>query len=374
MKLRTRFRSVGLVGTGLLLAAVLQGCGRESPVATDEPGSYAAVAIDLTQLHRAPGLGMQVACASLASQIALRITPEHGAVQNFSRAIPAEASTIRFDSITVTEGSVTFSVSITSDNGTVLYGGEATQRVGPPSFQVNVTLAKLAPVLQVCPGHFVLERSNKFSQAAQVWNRGIGTLTYEAASPACDSGPCIAFRVPVGSVDSGQASLLSASLPRMTPQTSLELRVQSPGGSVPVAVTLGLLPDLVVDTLVATDTVSFKDGLELPVRVVVRNAGNAAAPIFKVAAFSTQPGTTSLADFVVPGQADRVYAYTAGPLLPGARVTFEGTIVFFGQFGTPFRLHVRADSCAGDELFETYCRVDEFDEANNVSVDLNPFP
>jgi hypothetical protein len=376
MKAKARSRSIRLVGAELLLGAALAGCGRESPVGADDAGSYAAVAIDLSQLHRPPGPGTQQTCASLAAEVALRVTPERGAVQEFSRAIPAEASIIRFDSIAVTEGSVAFSVSITSNNGTVLYGGEATQQVAPPTFEVDLALAALSPVLQVCPGHMVLDRLTAFTESVRVLNRGIGALTYEAVAPMCERGPCIEFRSPSGTAVPGPGSQLSAFLPRMTTQTSLELRVQSPGGSVPVAVTLGQLPDLVIDTLVATDTVSFTErGMEQPVRVVVWNAGNAAAPIFKVAASYSQPGTESVTDFEVPGQPQGAYAYTAGPLLPGARVLFEGTIVFFDtDAGPPYRLWVVADSCSGDELFETYCRVDEFDEANNVSVDLNPFP
>lgn len=373
---KPRRRHAGLIGAGLLLGAAVAGCGRESPVAADDPGAYTTVSIDLSALHRPPASGMQVGCASLAAEAALRVTPEHGAVQEFSRAIPAEASTIRFDSIAVTEGSVDFSVSITSDNGTLLYGGEATEQISAPTFQVNLALAKLAPVLQVCPGHIILDRSTDFSETVQVFNRGIGTLTYEAVAPVCNGVPCIGFEVPAGSAAADQSSELFAFLPRMTSQTSLEVRVNSPEGSVPVAVTLGLLPDLVVDSVVATDTVSFTErGMEQPVRVVVLNAGNAAAAIFKVAAFYSQPGTESVTVFEVAGQPQSPYAYTEGPLLPGTRVVFEGRIVFFdSDAGSPYRLWVAADSCSGDELFDTYCRVDEFDEANNVSVELNPFP
>jgi hypothetical protein len=372
MTRNSRRRNAGLIGAGLLLGAAVAGCGRESPVAADDPGSYTTVSIDLSELHRPPALGMQVACASLAAEAALRVTPEHGAVQQYSRAIPAEASTIRFDSIAVTEGSVDFSVSITSDNGTLLYGGEATEQISAPTFQVDLALAKLAPVLQVCPGHIVLDRSTEFSGTVQIFNRGIGTLTYEAVAPTCAGVPCIGFEVPTGSAAPDQFSELFAFLPRMTNETSLEVRVHSPEGSVPLGVTLGQLPDLVVETLEATgDVLLVNRQTAQPVRVVIRNAGNAPAAIFKVAAEYTRSDTTFLGPFQVPGQTDFFYAFTQGQLEPGNAVTLEGFILFFafGE-GTPVAFRVHADSCSGDELQPDYCRVDEFDEGNNVSGDL----
>jgi hypothetical protein len=73
----------------------------------------------------------------------------------------------------------------------------------------------------------------------------------------------------------------------------------------------------------------------------------------------------------VPGQTDFFYAFTQGQLEPGNAVTLEGFILFFafGE-GTPVAFRVHADSCSGDELQPDYCRVDEFDEGNNVSGDL----
>jgi hypothetical protein len=266
-------------------------------------------------------------------------------------------------------------VSVTSDNGTILYSGESTQAVGPPTFRVNLTLAAVAPVLQVCPGHMLLDRSTRFTETVRVLNRGLGTLTYEAVTPMCERGPCVEFRVPTGTALPDPGSLLSASFPRMTTQTSLELRVQSPVGSVPIAVTLGLLPDLVVDTLFATDTAIFTNhGVEQPVRVVIRNVGNATAGIFKVAAEYTDIKGLSVGRFLVIGQTDSTYSYTQNPLLPGAEVTLDGKIIFLFAGGrVPVMLRLHADSCRGDELAEAFCRVDEFDEGNNVSADLAPF-
>jgi hypothetical protein len=362
-----------LVGAAMLIAAGLPGCGRESPVATgDDPGSSATVAIDVSALHRPPVLGMQGPCASLAATMALRVTPQRGTVQNFSRAIPAEASIIRFESIDVTEGQVVFSVVVTSDNGTTLYSGEVTEQISPPTFQVNLSLSIQAPVLQVCPGHIVLDRSTNFSESVQVLNRGIGALTYEAVAPMCERGPCIGFEVPAGTAVPGPGNQLFAFLPQMTTQTSLELRVQSPGGSVPIAVTLGQLPDLVVDTLVATDTVLFtKEGPQQPVQVVIRNVGNAPAEIFKVAAEYTGSNGTFVGRFLVPGQADPFYPFTQDPLAPGGQVTLDGLIQFstFGSAG-PVLFRVEADSCSSEEDHAPYCRIDEFDESNNISPEL----
>jgi hypothetical protein len=376
MRAASSRRNSALIGAGLLLGAALIGCGQESPVSTTDSGSSASVAIDLSALHRPPVLGMQGPCASLAATVALRVTPAHGAVQNFSRAIPAESSTIQFESIEVTEGQVAFSVVVTSDNGTVLYASEATEQIIPPTFQVNLTLSPQAPVLQVCPGHIVLDRPTGFSDSVRVVNRGIGTLTYETVAPVCERGPCIEFDLPTGTAVPSPGTQVIAVLPRMITQTSLELRVQSPGGSVPVSVTLGQLPDLVVDTLFATDTASFTNqGVEQPVRVVIRNVGNATAGIFKVAAEYTDVKGVSAGRFLVIGQTDSIYSYTQNPLLPGAEVILDGKIVFLFAGGrVPVMLRLRADSCRGEEFADVFCRVDEFDEGNNVSADLNPFP
>jgi hypothetical protein len=368
-------RTCWLAGAATLLAAALPGCERGSPVSTNDAGPSGTIAIDVSALHRPPVRGMQGPCASLAATMALRITPEHGSVQNFSRAVPAEASTVQFESIDVTEGQVTFSVTVTSDNGTILYASESTEQISPPAFQANLTLAPQAPVLQVCPGHIVLDRTTGFSDSLRVVNRGIGTLTYEAVSPVCELGACLQFDVPTGTALPTPGSQLITVLPRMTTQTSLELRVQTPAGSLPVEVTLGQLPDLVVDTMFTTDTVSFTNqGSEQPVRVVIRNVGNALAGAFKVAAEYTDIKGLSPGRFVVPGQTpDSIYSFTQNPLAPGEAVTLDGKIIFlFAGGDVPVMLRLLVDSCRGEELTQVFCRVDEFDEGNNVSAELPP--
>lgn len=370
-------RTWALINAGLLVGSTLSGCGRDSPVGAGDAAPYTRVEIDLGELYRPPLGVVQEACASIAAEIVLRVTPEGGPSQEFSRSIPAQASIISFDSIEVAQGPVQFSATVTSDNGTVLFGGDSTPLLDQSTFRVGMTLEKLAPVLQVCPGHVVLERSRGFSDTLQVFNRGIGTLTYQAQTPSCDRGPCLGFQASAGSAAAGQANKLFAFLQRMTPQTSLEMRVQSPEGSVPVTVSLGQLPDLVVDSLVATDRARFVgEATEQPVRVVIRNVGNAPAGIFRVAAeytpfggtFDAPPGP-ALGLFLVEGQTENDRPFTERPLAPGTAVRFEGSIRFF--YSNTAQLRVYADTCLGDDfLLPTPCLVDEFDERNNVSADL----
>jgi hypothetical protein len=132
-------------------------------------------------------------------------------------------------------------------------------------------------------------------------------------------------------------------------------------------------PDLVVQLFYqpGSATVSATGSVELPVRAVVRNIGNAAADIFKVSAHYAVAGGKFVAPFTVRGQESIWYAYTSEPLEPGAAVVFEGIVTLPAALqGSVVSLTVVADSCSGDEFMPAYCRVEESNEDNNESATL----
>jgi hypothetical protein len=362
------------IGIGLLLGINLLGCGPDSAATFDQAAPSGSVVLDLSSLRHPPGQGAQQTCASLAAEVVLRVE-EGGEAEEFRRDVAAESGMVRFDGIEVQQGTVRFSAEVLSDNQSLLYGGEISQPIEAATFQVDLALQALAPVLQVCPGDISLGRGSDSSEAVQIRNLGIGTLTYQAVSPDCSQVPCVSFSLPTGSVAEGASGELVAALDRILPATSLELTVQSPQGSVPVAVTLDQFPDLVVGSLELTGTIAINQDLnfEQPVRVVIRNEGNGAADIFKIAAQYTDTlDGTFFTPFQVPGQESSIYAFTGSPLPPGEEVAFEGVVVFssFLLNGAVVRFRLETDSCSGDELPELFCRVDEFDEGNNFSGDI----
>lgn len=134
-------------------------------------------------------------------------------------------------------------------------------------------------------------------------------------------------------------------------------------------------PDLVVTTLETTGppTVNAENSVEVPIRVVVKNQGNAAADVFKVAIEFTggavDPSRTFVVAFTVPGQTDIWYPHTGSSLAAGSTVTFAGKVTFNpAEHGVTISLKATADSCSGDEFMPAYCRVKESDEGNNESA------
>lgn len=129
-------------------------------------------------------------------------------------------------------------------------------------------------------------------------------------------------------------------------------------------------PDLVVTLFetTGTATVNAENSVEVPIRVVVRNQGTAAAGVFKTAIEYTRPQGTFAVPFTVPGQSSLWYPYTSGTLAPGFDVTFNGKVTFHPSVhGMTVTLRAIADSCGGDEFMPDYCRVDESNEGNNES-------
>jgi hypothetical protein len=132
--------------------------------------------------------------------------------------------------------------------------------------------------------------------------------------------------------------------------------------------------DLVVSEFEVTGNgaVNAAGNVELPIRVVVSNEGNAAAAIFKVSAHYTTLRGTFVAPFTVPAQSSFWYPFTNAPLAAGAEAAFEGRLTLPAALeGTAVSLKVLADSCSGDEFMPDYCRVEESDEDNNESGPLS---
>lgn len=363
------------IPVGLVLGITLLGCSPESPATFDQAAPSGSVVVDLSALRRAPGENAQQTCASLAAEVVLRVEDERNGPEEFRRAVAAQSGIVRFDGIEVQQGMVRFSAEVLSENQSVLYAGEISQRIETETFQAELITTARAPVLQVCPGEISLGRGDESSETVQIRNRGLGTLTYQAVSPDCDQIPCVRFEGPSGSLPRGESADLVAILDRIFPVTSLDLTVQSPQGSVAVAMTLGQFPDLMVRSLELTgplDRNGQGDFIQ-PVRVVIRNVGNVAADVFKVAAeYTNEAGGTFVTPFQVPGQQDLFYAFTGAPVQPGEEVTLEGVVVFASFLnGSDLLLRLESDSCSGDEFQEPFCRVDEFDEGNNFSEDVS---
>ena len=129
-------------------------------------------------------------------------------------------------------------------------------------------------------------------------------------------------------------------------------------------------PDLVVTTLetTGTPTVNLEDSAVVPIRVVIKNQGDAAADIFKVSTAYTGTNGPYAVAFTVPGQSNIWYPYTSEPLAAGDDVTFSGNLTFHSSVhGVTVNITAMADSCSGDEFMPDYCRVEESDEDNNES-------
>lgn len=136
----------------------------------------------------------------------------------------------------------------------------------------------------------------------------------------------------------------------------------------------GCKPDLVVTQLEATGSASVnaENSVEVPIRVIIRNQGDAAAEVFKTSTEYSSPEGTFAVAFTVPGQSHIWHPYTAGTLAPGADVAFDGKVTFHPSLhGVTVSLVAIADSCMGDEFMPDYCRVEESNEGNNRSSTIS---
>lgn len=133
----------------------------------------------------------------------------------------------------------------------------------------------------------------------------------------------------------------------------------------------GCAPDLVVATLEASGpaSVNTQGDVEVPVRVIIKNQGNAAADIFKTAIEYTGPKGICIVPFNVQGQKNPWYPYTNASLPSGGEAVFSGKVILNPSkaSGIVIALKAIADSCSGDDSMPDYCRVKESSERNNGS-------
>lgn len=131
-----------------------------------------------------------------------------------------------------------------------------------------------------------------------------------------------------------------------------------------------LPPDLVVDSFTLLADPFYRGNQVIaPANVIIRNQGGEPAGPFRVSVEQIASGNP--VPFTVPGQGDIRYPATAAPLAPGDRATFSGEIRFtFFDPGETIGVVARADSCAGVELADPACAVEESDESNNLSLEL----
>ncbi|MFW6182600.1 MAG: CARDB domain-containing protein [Chloroflexota bacterium] len=141
-------------------------------------------------------------------------------------------------------------------------------------------------------------------------------------------------------------------------------------------------PDLYVSQLVQTTEAFFtEDGqIAVPVAVTIVNGGGSEAERFKVSAHAETNSGIFLFPFTVPGQNSTLYPFTTAPLEADDSITFSGDVLFDDTYqGQTVALFVQADSCAGEEIFQDYCRVEESDEDNwsapiGVALPAEPAP
>lgn len=140
-------------------------------------------------------------------------------------------------------------------------------------------------------------------------------------------------------------------------------------------------PNLVVTTLeldpLNPATVNpLNNSAEVPIRVVIKNQGNAAAEKFKVSTEYTggtiDPARNFVVAFTVPGHSSIWYPATSASLAAGDEVAFRGKLIFNpSERGVTVSLKATADSCSGDEFMPDYCRVEESNEGDNESVAIS---
>jgi len=134
------------------------------------------------------------------------------------------------------------------------------------------------------------------------------------------------------------------------------------------------MPDLVVSSIRITGdpVINSKGAVELPLAVTVKNQGTGIAGNCKVSVDYTRAGGTFVVAYTVPGQSDIWYPYTGTSLGAGATKPFVGKLTFHPSVhGETVTITALADSCSGDEMMPSYCRVNESDESNNESATVS---
>jgi hypothetical protein len=141
-----------------------------------------------------------------------------------------------------------------------------------------------------------------------------------------------------------------------------------------VSVELPMPVDLVITEMTLTGGVArTQDGASfaVPVAVTVENVGGAPAGPFKVSTEAITPDGQFLFPFSVRDQESTWYPFTRAPLGPMESVTLQGAVIIPIRYaGATVRLLALADSCAAEEFAAPECRILEWDEFNNWSVEL----
>ncbi|WP_255334533.1 BACON domain-containing protein [Methanosarcina sp. KYL-1] len=245
------------------------------------------------------------------------------------------------------------------------------------------------PILAVDPDplyfNFELIEGESDSEEFYISNDGEGDLEWEVnADPDRPSWISIG---PISGTNEETVTVTVDAADLIPGEYNTTFRVESNGGNEEGTVNLIVPgekegPDLVTSLEVTGPVTHAMDedayNFSVPVSVVVRNQGDEAAEIFKVGAVYSMYDGTYMVALRVPGESDTRFPYTDEPLDPGEEVTFEGEVLFSDSFpGEIVYLKAIADSCIGDEGFSDYCRVEESNEDNNESPEVEvylPYP
>ena len=194
---------------------------------------------------------------------------------------------------------------------------------------------------------------------------------YEATAATCPAESTFSNGVlTLNSVEvpdgAGGTNRFKASLKQQPSSDSLVFSLTNAALITASASSLGS-PDLVVTKFNVTGNITrtLDGGNTVPVQVIVRNQGNAAASLFKVGVDYTGANGTFPVQFTVAGHPSNYYP--SAKLAAGAEVTLNGRLNFSASAGHGVAVSVSAlaDSCSGDEFMPDYCRVNESDERNN---------
>lgn len=288
-----------------LCAVVLGGCDRAAPTGVEPPGGV-RIRIDLGGLHRAVVGGRAVDCvSSVDSVVYLRVEPEGGAAQSYTRAIPSDGSGVTFEGIAVETGRVVFTATVLGNGGDVLYEGRTPVDIRGDAFEVAIALAKRHPVLRVCPGVLVLAAD---TAAFLLANRGAGgdALTWELVPPApgCDKEDCVLFSPEAGTLAPAETAALVVRR-NTVGEAVLRARIASNAGFADIEVRVESVPVRAENDAATTDE-------ERPVRIDV--LGND---------FGPAPGGLTIAGFSPPESGTVAVAGSAVVYTPG--LDFSGT-------------------------------------------------
>jgi len=116
---------------------------------------------------------------------------------------------------------------------------------------------------------------------------------------------------------------------------------------------------------------------KIPIRMRITNRGGQPTGEFKLSAEAGTPNNWFVRPLAAEGQpVEGYYAFVKEGLPPGGERILYGMVVIVDVelASQPMSLVVTVDSCAGDEIFTDYCRVQEADESNNQSERLEVPP